>query len=143
MTPASGLPTNNTPMQSVTPYVPPPRIEDFDEKKDIKDIEFYQPVTVLVMSGHPDILQTLPRAVRPQDVVESYMNEVFDKCRRAEETFLAFRLPKEGAEAEAEERRARDAAPAALTSADVLMGGMNGAFDRKKSTGRSRKSIAA
>jgi hypothetical protein len=99
------VPAATTPGTAATPkptptipqYVPPPRIEDFDEKNDIKDIEFYQPVTVVVLSNNYEILQSLPRAVRPPDVVEKYMNEVFDTCKRAEETFLAFRLPKEGA----------------------------------------------
>ncbi|KAK7188649.1 uncharacterized protein CC84DRAFT_1161437 [Paraphaeosphaeria sporulosa] len=130
-----------------TPYVPPPRIEDFDEKADIKDIDFYQPVTVLVMSGHPDILQSLPRAIRPPDAVEKYMNQVFDTCRRAEETFLAFRLPKEGgAEAENEEKKAKsgDATPVVRAAEnDVLMGGTSHfGTDKKKVTGRPRKSIA-
>lgn len=130
-----------------TPYVPPPRIEDFDEKADIKDIEFYQPVTVLVMSSHPDILQALPRALRPPDAVEKYMNQVFDTCRRAEETFLAFRLPKEGgADAENEERKAKSGDTTPVVRAadhDVLMGGtaLLGT-DKKRGTGRSRKSIA-
>ena len=134
-----------TPLQQATPYVPPPRIEDFDEKNDVKDIEFYQPVTVLVMSGHPDILQTLPRAIRPPDVVEKYMNQVFDTCRRADETFLAFRLPKEGGtEVDNEEKRLKsgDATPKVNggVDSDVLMGGTS--IDRKKTTGRTRKSIA-
>ncbi|KAJ4357338.1 uncharacterized protein N0V89_001913 [Didymosphaeria variabile] len=140
-TPTAAPAPTTTPLPPATPYVPPPRIEDFDEKVDIKDIEFYQPVTVLVMSGHPDILQTLPRAIRPPDAVEKYMNQVFDTCRRAEETFLAFRLPKEGgAEAENEEKKARsgDATPVVHAAAyDVSMAG-----DRRKSSGRPRKSIA-
>ncbi|KAJ4293102.1 hypothetical protein N0V90_008384 [Kalmusia sp. IMI 367209] len=145
-TPAMTPTSTTTPLQPVTPYIPPPRIEDFDEKNDIKEIEFYQPVTVLVMSGHPDILQTLPRAVRPQDVVEKYMNQVFDTCRRAEETFLAFRLPKEGGiEAGTEDKRLKsgDATPVVPKSAaDVLLGGISTALDKRKVAGRSRKSIA-
>jgi hypothetical protein len=137
-----------TSLPPATPYVPPPRIEDFDEKTDIKDVEFYQPVTVLVMSGHPDILQSLPRAVRPPDAVDRYMNQVFDTCRRAEETFLAFRLPKEGgAEAENDERKAKsgDAMPVVNTAAyNISMGGTaQFGADKRRGSARPRKSIAA
>ena len=148
-------PTNaaNTPAQTPAPatapqYVPPPRIEDFDEKKDIKDIDFYQPVTVVILSQNLEISQSLPRAVRPPDVVERYMDEVFDTCKRADETYLAFRLPKEGApDAEPTDRRtsnAMDVTPAVATPmADVIMGGMGASVDRKKSVGRPRKSLVA
>ena len=122
----------------MTPYVPPPRIEDFDERNHIKEIEFYQPVTVLVMSGHPDILHSLPRAIRPPDVVDKYMNEVFDTCRRAEETFLAFRLPKEGA-VDAEVTKSVDATPApSMSAAEMLLGA---GLDKKK-VAKPRKSLA-
>jgi hypothetical protein len=147
----AGVPT---PIQTPTPasapatpqYVPPPRIEDFDEKKDIKDIEFYQPVTVVVLSNNFEILQSLPRAVRPPDVVEKYMDEVFDTCKRADETYLAFRLPKEGtADADMTDRRnsnVMDMTPIMATpSADVIMGGTGSIGDRKKSVGRPRKSL--
>lgn len=97
------------------------------------------------MSGHPDILQTLPRAIRPPDVVDKYMNQIFDTCRRAEETFLAFRLPKEGvAEAETDEKKRNADGTGTpkvnLLDQDVVMGGMS--TERKKASGRSRKSIA-
>lgn len=141
--PATPTPTPNpaappTPLTQATPYVPPPRIEDFDERKDIPDIDFYQPVTVLVMSGHPDILQSLPRAIRPPDVVDRYMNEIFDTCRRAEETFLAFRLPREGGPvAEVEEEKKGKA------SGDGGTPRVDDAGAEKKKASRSRKSIAA
>ena len=102
------------------------------------------------MSGHPDILQTLPRAIRPPDVVDKYMNQIFDTCRRAEETFLAFRLPKEGVvEAEMEEKRrvgdglgtgtGTGTPKVGALDQDVVMGGMGS--ERKKSGARARKSI--
>lgn len=140
---------NPTPVQ-VTPstpitqqYNPPPRIEDFDEKNDLKDIEFYQPVTVVILSANFEILQSLPRAVRPPDVVEKYMNEVFDNCRRTEETYLAFKLPREGApDAEAGSRRMSvDPTPAVSTPVvDIVMGG-TGVTAEKKKAGRPRKSL--
>jgi len=133
-----------TPAPPVTPYVPPPRIEDFDEKKDSKDVEFYQPLTVHILSSSTDVLQSLPRAVRPPDVVDKYMNNIFDTCRRAEETYLAFRLPKEGVEIDGDERKIKsgDATPTVSTPiADIVMGGMGAPPDRRKSSGRPRKSL--
>jgi hypothetical protein len=142
----SATPAQLAPSTPATPqYVPPPRIEDFDEKNDIKDVEFYQPVTVVILSTNFEILQSLPRAVRPPDVVEKYMNEVFDNCRRTEETYLAFRLPREGApDAEAGSRRMSvDPAPAVSTPVvDIVMSGA-GATAEKKKAGRPRKSLVA
>ncbi|KAF2659248.1 hypothetical protein K491DRAFT_689374 [Lophiostoma macrostomum CBS 122681] len=159
-TPNVNNPTANStngvqaPMQAHTPasvaatppYVQPPRIEDFDEKKDIKDIEFYQPMTVVVLSSNFEILQSLPRAVRPPDVVEKYMDDVFDTCKRADETYLAFRLPKEGtADADLTDRRnsnAMDITPRIATPpVDIVMGGAGSIGDRKKTVGRPRKSL--
>lgn len=129
-----------------TPYVPPPRIEDFDEKNDIDNIEFYQPITVLIRTEDPEIIKALPRSIRPPDVVESYMNEVFDKCKRADETYLAFRLPKDNNADYAEKRlRSEDGTPTVATpvqdtSAEFHGGGMS-ALDRKK-PGRAKKGLA-
>jgi hypothetical protein len=146
-TPTPGLSQAATPVATPTPFIPPPRIEDFDEQPDIKEIEFYQPVTVIILTDNYEVMQALPRAVRSPDVVERYMNEVFDTRKRAEDTYLAFRLPKEGVtEGEAEERRMResnDTTPAVLTPvADIVMGGM-GTLERKRTAGRPRKSLVA
>lgn len=128
------------------PYIAPPRIEDFDEKNDIDDIEFYQPVTVLLLTDNTDIVHSLPRAVRPPDVVTKYMEEVFDKCKRAEETYLAFRLPRDG-DAETAEKRARsgDVTPAVATPIPdtISSGGGLGMSSSmlKRSAGRPRKSL--
>jgi hypothetical protein len=78
-------------------------------------------------------------------VVDKYMNQIFDTCRRAEETFLAFRLPKEGvAEAEIDEKKRNGDGTGTpkvnLLDQDVVMGGMS--TERKKPSARSRKSIA-
>lgn len=140
---ASLQPAVSTP---ATPYVPPPRIEDFDEKNDIADIDFYQPVTALLRTEDPVLLESLRRAVRPPDLVEKYMNEVFDKCRRADETYLAFRLPRDGDEVPEKRARSGDATPTVATPAqDTSTGGMGfgmgSALDRKKA-GRPRKSFA-
>jgi hypothetical protein len=138
---------NGTPVVAPAPFIPPPRIEDFDEQHDIRKIEFYQPVTVVIFTNNYEVLQALPRAVRPPDVVDRYMNEVFDTCKRAADTYLAFRLPKEGVtESEAEERRiteSNDTTPAVSTPvADVVMGG-TGTLEKKRTAGRPRKSLVA
>lgn len=128
-----------------TPYVPPPRIEDFDEKNDVPEIDFYQPVTVLLLTENNDIRQALLRAIRPPDVVEKYMEEVFDKCKRAEETYLAFRLPKDR-DAEVPEKRVRsgDGTPVVATpTQDVNFGGLGHSVQSmdKRKAGRPRKSL--
>lgn len=126
------------------PYVPPPRIEDFDEKNDITEIEFYQPVTVLLLTDNNDIRQALLRAIRPPDMVEKYMDEVFDKCKRAGETYLAFRLPRD-VDVEMVEKRvkSRDGTPAVATPIIEGSGGLGltlGGLEKKKA-GRPRKSL--
>ncbi|KAH8723957.1 hypothetical protein GQ44DRAFT_619206 [Phaeosphaeriaceae sp. PMI808] len=134
----------NTP----APFVPPPRIEDFNEKNDISDIEFYQPVTVLLLTDNNEIRQALVRAIRPPDVVERYMDEVFDKCKRAEETYLAFRLPRDR-DTDAPEKRFKsgDDTPVAATPTSHTSGGFDSnlgfAFGglEKKRAGRPRKSL--
>lgn len=128
-----------------TPYIPPPRIEDSDEKNDVPEIDFYQPVTVLLLTDNNDIRQALLRAIRPADVVEKYMDEVFDKCKRAEDTYLAFRLPKNG-DAEVPEKRARsgDGTPVVATpTQDFDFGGFGHSVHSidKKKAGRPRKSL--
>ncbi|CAI6335737.1 unnamed protein product [Periconia digitata] len=129
------VPTPKSTAKPVAPYVPPPRIEDYDERKDMKEIEFHQPVTFLILTANHEVLQSLPRAVRPPDMVEKYMNDVFDTTRRAEETYLAFRLPKEGA-ADADDRiKSSDATPAP----DAIMVSTAGPSERKK----PRRSLAA
>ncbi|KAH7127026.1 hypothetical protein B0J11DRAFT_485976 [Dendryphion nanum] len=136
--PGAATPQTATPAPT-TQYAPPPRIEDFDEKNDIKDIEFYQPVTFTILTNNMEILQSLPRSVRPADVVEKYMDEVFDTCQRPEESYLAFRLPKE--DPDGEERSEAPTPIVATPVQDVVMGGM-GAPERKKSgVGRPRKSL--
>ncbi|KAG9187645.1 hypothetical protein G6011_05516 [Alternaria panax] len=135
-----------------TPFVPPKppqRIEDFDEMNEIDNIEFYQPVTVLLLIEHDDgdeIASALPRSIRPPHVVEKYMNEVFDRCKRADETYLAFRLPRDGDELPEKRARSGDVTPALATpTPDVAMGGMGmsaSSLADKKKAGRPRKSLA-
>lgn len=135
-------PTSTPPVQ-----VPAqPCLQDFDEKSDIADIEFYQPVTVLILTDNNEIRAALMRAIRPPDVVEKYMDEVFDKCKRAEDTYLAFRLPRDGdadAEQPAKKAKSGDVTPAGATplldglgNAGLALGGL----DKKKSS-RSRRSV--
>jgi hypothetical protein len=146
-------PTN--PFQVTTPstptnFVPQPRIEDFNEKNDVADIEFYQPVTVLLLTDNHDIRSALVRAIRPPDVVERYMDEVFDKCKRAGETYLAFRLPRDGDAEPADKRiRSGDITPGVATpTLDRRFSGVGTHFGStlssldKKKAGRPRRSLA-
>jgi hypothetical protein len=145
ITGAFQLSTPSTP----APYIPQPRIEDMDEKNDVADIDFYQPVTVLLLTDNEEIRRSLIRAIRHPDVVEKYMDEVFDKCKRAEDTYLAFRLPRDGDTEVAEKRiRSGDGTPIAATPtmdrrfsgiSSTLGMSMSGA-DRKKA-GRPRRSL--
>ncbi|KAF1941562.1 hypothetical protein EJ02DRAFT_455080 [Clathrospora elynae] len=135
-----------------SPYVaplPPQRIEDFDESNEIANIDFYQPVTVLILHDDTDVggdvALALPRSIRPPDVVEKYMNEVFDKCKRADETYLAFRLPRDGEDVPPEKRaRSGDVTPLVGTpTQDFNMSGFGvgvSAITEKKKAGRPRKS---
>ncbi|KAF2823551.1 hypothetical protein CC86DRAFT_372488 [Ophiobolus disseminans] len=139
------LNTANPPAQ----VAPQPRIEDFDEKNDIADIEFYQPVTVLLLTDNHEIRNALVRAIRPPDVVERYMDEVFDKCKRAEDTYLAFRLPRDGDADEPPSKRARsgDVTPAVATPTTDAFGNTGSGWGltlsglEKKKAGRPRRSL--
>lgn len=102
-------------------------------------------MTVLVLTDEHEVKNALPRAIRPPSVVEKYMEEVFDTCKRAEETYLAFRLPKDGNMELDTGVRSGDVTPRVSTPiADVVMGGMGIALaeKRKSIAGRSRKSLA-
>lgn len=115
---------------------------------EIDNIEFYQPVTVLLLIENDDgdeIASALPRSIRPPHIVEKYMNEVFDRCKRADETYLAFRLPRSSDEVPEKRLRSGDVTPAIATPVqDVNMTGTGAATasaaDRKKA-GRPRKSL--
>jgi len=139
-TPAPPQPPQPPAVSTPATPVVPPRIEDFDEKNDIADIEFYQPVTALLLTEDATILEALKRAVRAPDVVDKYMNEVFDKCRRAEETYLAFRLPVDGDEPPEKRAKSTEATPTVATPSQEGGIGPGTAVDKKR-TGRSRKSI--
>lgn len=116
---------------------------------DIDNIEFYQPVTVLLLIENDEgdeIASALPRSIRPPHIVEKYMNEVFDRCKRADETYLAFRLPRDGEDVPEKKLKSGDVTPAIATpTQDVNMGGTGtnttSAADRKKA-GRPRRSLA-
>lgn len=159
--PSNGMAMTQTP-QHATPgqfqlntstppaqFAPQPRIEDFDEKHDIADIEFYQPVTVLLLTDNHEIRNALVRAIRPPDVVEKYMDEVFDKCKRAEDTYLAFRLPRDGDVDDPAAKRARsgDVTPAVATPTTDAFGNAGSGWGltlsglEKKKAGRPRRSL--
>lgn len=47
-------------------------------------------------ASSPRTLEPLARVVKPPDEVRKYMDDVMDRMERADERFLAFRLPREG-----------------------------------------------
>ncbi|KAF1365772.1 hypothetical protein EJ07DRAFT_93542 [Lizonia empirigonia] len=136
-------PTPGGPTATPTPvpapsYVAPPRIEDFDERNDIQDVAFYQPVTVLILTDEHDVKNALPRAIRPPSVVDKYMEQVFDSCKRADETYLAFRLPRDRTTEPDAAVRSAEATPARATPAADKAGGVGGA----DAGGEKRRSVA-
>ena len=58
------------------------------------NMSYYQPVTIRLTSPHPTVLEPLSRIVASPDEARSYMNSFFDKLNRAEEVYLATRLPR-------------------------------------------------
>ncbi|KAF2132321.1 hypothetical protein P153DRAFT_415851 [Dothidotthia symphoricarpi CBS 119687] len=130
--------TPSLPPQQQPPFTPPPRIESFDDQTLIPHISLYQPVTVLLLTDSFDIKNALARAVRPHDVVERYMEEVFQRCRRAGETYLAFRLPREEGVREVE----GDGGVGGVLGT-VGEGGVMGGGGEKKKAGRPRRSGGA
>jgi hypothetical protein len=58
-------------------------------------LDYYQPVTIRVMTAQPKHLDGLWKVVAPQDEVRRYMDSVMDNMTRAEYLLLAMRLPRE------------------------------------------------
>ena len=56
-------------------------------------VTYYQPVTMRLSSPQPRILEPLARIVAPLDEVRRHMDNIFDKTTRANNVFLATRLP--------------------------------------------------
>lgn len=75
-----------------------------DMLSDLK--EYYQPVTMRIVSASAKVLEPLARVVKPPDQVRKYMNEIMDRVERAPEGFLAFRLPRGGSGHSAEDTAA-------------------------------------
>lgn len=103
-----------------------------------------------MLTDEHDVKTALPRAIRPPSVVEKYMEEVFDTCTRAEETYLAFRLPRDGAGAgDADVGRSGEGTPVGTPAGDAGLAGVGVgagvgvaalAEKRRSVAGRSRKS---
>jgi hypothetical protein len=63
--------------------------------KGYKDtVTYYQPVTMRLSSLQPRILEPLARVVASPDEVRSYMDNIFETMARADNLFLATRLPR-------------------------------------------------
>jgi hypothetical protein len=66
-----------------------------------KEIEYYQPVTLMVevAYGREEILNCIRRWVKPVDAVCAHMESTMARCTRAPTDFLALRLPFRGTDA--------------------------------------------
>jgi len=64
------------------------------EEKEEEVREVYQPVTVRFRAGDTHTLGILAKVVAPQEEVRAYMEGIMGRCERAEEGFLALRLPR-------------------------------------------------
>jgi len=62
------------------------------------DAEYWTPVSLYV-TADSHTLDLFGRYVAPADEARAHMENIFDRCKAAEETHLAFRLPREGVEA--------------------------------------------
>ena len=59
-----------------------------------ENMSYYQPVTMRLSTLQPRTLEPLAKVVAPAEEVRRYMDSVFDKMSRVENTFLATRLPR-------------------------------------------------
>ncbi|KAI1942640.1 hypothetical protein LOZ66_001045 [Ophidiomyces ophidiicola] len=57
--------------------------------------EYYQPITMRILSNNPRTLEPLARVVKPLPEVQRYMNSVMDRMSRAPIRYLAMKLPRE------------------------------------------------
>lgn len=58
------------------------------------NVTYYQPITIRLSSPQPRILEPLARIVAPPEEVRRHMDNLFDKTTRANNVFLAMRLPR-------------------------------------------------
>jgi len=61
--------------------------------------EFYQPVTIILESTYPRILEHLKMVVADPDTTRSYMKQIIDTKKRVNDTYLVYRLRREPGEA--------------------------------------------
>lgn len=69
-------------------------------RKPVDDLdEYYQPMTVVLESATPKPLEILQRVVASPEITRKHMEEIMASKKRAEDTFLVFRLRRELGEA--------------------------------------------
>jgi len=69
-------------------------------RKPVDDLdEYYQPMTVVLESTTPKPLEILQRVVASPEITRKHMGEIMASKKRAEDTFLVFRLGRELGEA--------------------------------------------
>jgi hypothetical protein len=61
--------------------------------------EFYQPVTIVLESAYPRILEQLKAVVADPDTTRAHMKGIMETKKRAGDTFLIYRLKREPGEA--------------------------------------------
>lgn len=100
---SSATPSNDAAQQQSeegkTPDKSPSTVAKTEDKasENLKDREFYQPVTMRLYANNPRVLEPLARVIKPLPEVQKYMNEVMDRIERAPIRYLAMRLPREKA----------------------------------------------
>ena len=64
--------------------------------------QYYQPVTIKLSCQNHKVLEPLAKVVEPQDSVRKYMEDVMAKANRAEDVYVATRLPRSTSEHQSE-----------------------------------------
>jgi hypothetical protein len=62
------------------------------------DEEMWQPITVTLETDYPRILEPLKSIVADQETTRTHMKQIMDKLKRADETYLVYRLRREPGE---------------------------------------------
>jgi hypothetical protein len=87
-------PAQPTATQDAVPVPPSESKADKETAANPSKKGVYQCVTGTLLCDDYKLLDALQRAVRPPDEVRKYMNHIFDTVERAENRYLALRLPK-------------------------------------------------
>ncbi|TGZ82216.1 hypothetical protein EX30DRAFT_363300 [Ascodesmis nigricans] len=70
----------------------------FIATRKIGEESFYQPITIVIEAQAPKIIETLHRVVADQDTTRAHMTQIMSTMKRADDTFLVYRLRREEGE---------------------------------------------